>query len=104
MLELLLSYSGSRITWKVEMEAHLPHLQDQPPKDLLTDQLKHQAIAMLVGLGMPIVMISTTLKNVSMMAVTVAKKIPQKDGTIIARHVNVLMPLNQLPKHQLRHQ
>jgi len=35
------------------------------------------------------------------MAVTVAKKIPQKDGTIIARHVNVLMPLNQLPKHPL---
>ena len=66
------------------MEAHLPHLQDQLPKDLQTDQLKHQVIAMLIGLAMPIVMISTTLKNVSMMAVTVAKKIPQKDGTIIA--------------------
>ena len=66
------------------MEAHLPHRQDQLPKDLLTDQLKHQAIVMLVGLVTTIVMISTTLKNVSMMAVTVAKKIPQKDGTIIA--------------------
>ena len=66
------------------MEAHLPHLQDQLPKDLLTDQLKHQEIAMLVGLAITIVMISTTLVNVSMMAVTVAKKIPQKDGTIIA--------------------
>jgi len=37
----------------------------------------------------------------SMMAVTVAKKIPPMDGTIIAKHVNVLMPLNQLPKHPL---
>jgi len=35
------------------------------------------------------------------MAVTVAKKIPQKDGTTIATHVNALMPLNQLPKHPL---
>ena len=66
------------------MEVHLPHLQDQPLKDLLTDQLKHQAIVMLVGLLTTTVMISTTLKNVSMMAVTVAKKIPQKDGTLIA--------------------
>ena len=66
------------------MEAHLPHLQDQLPKDLLTDQLKHQEIAMLVGLAITIVMISTTLVNVSMMAVTVAKKIQLKDGTLIA--------------------
>jgi hypothetical protein len=83
------------------MVAHLPHPQDQLPKDLLKDQLKHQAIAMLVGLAITIVMISITPKNVSMMVVTVAKKILQKDGTIIARHVNVLMPLNQLPKHPL---
>ena len=66
------------------MEVHLPHLQDQPLKDLLTDQLKHQAIVMLVGLLTTTVMISTTLKNVSMMAVTVAKKILQKDGITIA--------------------
>ena len=78
---------------KVEMEAHLPHHQDQLHKDLPTDQLhkdlptdqlKHQAIAMLVGLAITIVMISITPKNVSMMVVTVAKKIPQTDGTIIA--------------------
>merc|ERR1719464_1856530 len=45
-------------------------------------------------------MISTTTQNVSLMVVTVAKKIPQKDGTIIAKNVNVLMPLNQQPKLQ----
>merc|ERR1712129_349625 len=32
--------------------------------------------------------------------VTVAKKIPQKDGTIIAKYVNVLMHLNQQLKLQ----
>merc|ERR1711934_658845 len=64
------------------------------------DQLKHQEIAMLVGLAITIVMISTTLVNVSMMAVTVAKKIQLMDGTIIAKNVNVLMPLNQQPKLQ----
>jgi len=81
----------------VEVEAHLPHLQDQLPKD----QLRHQAIVMTDGLAITIAMISTTPENVNTMAVTVAKKTPQKDGTIIAMHVNVLMPLNQLPKHPL---
>jgi len=55
---------------------------------------------MLVGLPITIVMISTTTQNVSLMVVTVAKKIPQKDGTIIAKNVNVLMPLNQQLKLQ----
>merc|ERR1719264_902089 len=82
------------------MEAHLPHRQDQLPKDLLTDQLKHQAIVMLVGLVTTIVMISTTPQNVSLMVVTVAKKIPLKDGTIIAKSVNVLTPLNPQLKLQ----
>ena len=68
----------------MEVEAHLPHLQDQLPKDLLTDQLKHQAIVMTDGLTTAIAMISTTPKNVSMMVVTVAKKIPQMDGINIA--------------------
>jgi hypothetical protein len=58
------------------------------------------APAMLVGLPITIVMISTTTQNVSLMVVTVAKKIPQKDGTIIAKIVFVLMPLNQQPKLQ----
>merc|ERR1712008_435195 len=39
-------------------------------------------------------------QNVSLMVVTVAKKILEKDGTIIAKYVNVLMPLNQQPKLQ----
>merc|ERR550539_1783921 len=56
--------------------------------------------AMLVGLPITFVMISTTTQNVSLMVVTVAKKIPQKDGTIIAKNVNVLMPLNQQLKLQ----
>merc|ERR1740129_2256195 len=46
------------------------------------------------------VMISTTTQNVSLMVVTVAKKIPLKDGTIIAKSVNVLMPLNPQLKLQ----
>merc|ERR1711956_57555 len=45
-------------------------------------------------------MISTTTQNVSLMVVTMGKKIPQKDGTIIAKNVNVLMPLNQQLKLQ----
>merc|ERR1712086_1158209 len=49
---------------------------------------------------MGIVMISTTTQSVSLMVVTVAKKIPQKDGTIIAKYVNVLMHLNQQLKLQ----
>jgi len=55
---------------------------------------------MLDGLPITIVMISTTTQNVSLMVVTVAKKIPQKTGPIIAKYVNVLMPLNQQPKLQ----
>ena len=42
------------------------------------------APAMLDGLPIAFVMISTTTQNVSLMVVTVAKKIPLKDGTIIA--------------------
>merc|ERR1719273_2734610 len=82
MPELLLFWIGSRQTWNLDL-VHPQQLQLHPPQlqNHLVDVAPHNGRVMII------VMMKTTMPNVTMMEEIVVTTINQ-DGIITAKHVN----------------
>merc|ERR1712203_754111 len=97
MPELLLSWIGSRQTWNLDLVPP-PQLQLHPPQL----QLHLVDVAPHNGRVMIIVMMKTTMPNVTMMEEIVVITINQ-DGIITAKHVNASKAKLQLQRQLQLH-